>query len=204
MARGKVFARRTVKFLHTFTGLGLVGGLAAYMLVLWAGPPVTSLSEYAAMRTSLAAVSKWLIMPSMLGVIVSGLIAMALSFSYMEAPWAWLKLLSGVLVFEGSLGGIDGPAQATALLANQALAGEAAAAAAIAQGVKDEWIAFWTLLFLSAANIALATWRPKFKRRRQPKQTGPRESFWIQSPDEDSQQEPGTQKAGNPKKTLAG
>ena len=191
MARGKTFARRSVKFLHTFTGLGLVGGLAAYMLVLWAGPPVTSLSEYAAMRTSLAAVSKWLIMPSMLGVIVSGLIAMALNFSYMEAPWAWLKLLSGVLVFEGSLGGIDGPAQATALLSARALAGEVDAAA-LAAGVKDEWIAFWTLLFLSAANIALATWRPKFKRRRRP--DGPRNS--------DSDKE--SENAGKREESLAG
>jgi hypothetical protein len=171
MASGKTFARRTVKFLHTITGLGLVGGLAAYMIVLWAGPPVTAISEYAAMRASLAAVSKWLIMPSMLGVIVSGLIAMALNFSYMEAPWAWLKLLSGVLVFEGSLGGIDGPAQAAALLSAQALAGEIDAAT-LAAGIKNEWIAFWTLLFLSAANIALATWRPKFKRRRPQNRSG--------------------------------
>ena len=202
MSRGKTFTRRTVKFLHTFTGLGLVGGLAAYMLVLWAGPPVTSLSEYAAMRTSLAAVSKWLILPSMLGVVVSGLIAMALNFSYMEAPWAWLKLLSGVLVFEGSLGGIDGPAQATALLSAQALAGEVDAAT-LAAGIKDEWIAFWTLLFLSAANIALATWRPKFKRRQQPKPAGTDESFWVESPDGNTQTGTGGENAGNGKKSLA-
>ena len=44
------FTRRGVKFLHTVTGLGLVGGLAAYMLVLWSGPPVDSLDAYAAMR----------------------------------------------------------------------------------------------------------------------------------------------------------
>ncbi|MEE4173682.1 MAG: hypothetical protein V2I57_05465 [Xanthomonadales bacterium] len=204
MSRGKTFTRRTVKFLHTFTGLGLVGGLAAYMLVLWAGPPVTSLSEYAAMRTSLAAVSKWLIMPSMLGVIVSGLIAMALNFSYMEAPWAWLKLLSGVLVFEGSLGGIDGPAQATALLASQALAGEAEAAATIAAGVKNEWIAFWTLLFLSAANIALATWRPKFRRRRQPEPAGGGGSFWVETPEDNAQTGTSGENTGNREKTLAG
>jgi hypothetical protein len=161
------------------------------MLVLWAGPPVTSLSEYAAMRNSLAAVSKWLIMPSMLGVIVSGLLAMALNFSYMEAPWAWLKLLSGVLVFEGSLGGIDGPAQAAALLSAQALAGEIDAAT-LEAGIRNEWVAFWTLLFLSAANIALATWRPKFKRRRPPNQ--PRDK-------EDTANDDG---AGNPEETLAG
>ncbi|MEM1411857.1 MAG: hypothetical protein AAGH19_05805 [Pseudomonadota bacterium] len=155
-----------MKFMHTLTGLGLVGGLAAYMLVLWAGPEVTSVSEYAAMRESLAAVSKWLIMPSMLGVLVTGLAAMALHYSYMEAGWVWLKMLSGVLVFEASLGSIDGPAQAAVILSTRAVEGEIDAAA-LAAGVRDEWGAYWTLLFLAAANIALATWRPRFRRRKQ-------------------------------------
>lgn len=159
------FTRRGVKFLHTLTGLGLVGGLGAYMLVLWAGPGVESVEAYAAMRQSLAAVSKWLILPSMLGVILSGLLAMALNFRYMESPWVWLKLLSGVLVFEGSLGAVDGPAKSAAILSTRAVNGEIDAAA-LAAGVRDEWTGFWTLLFLSAANIALATWRPKFQSSR--------------------------------------
>jgi len=160
--KAQTFTRRGVKFLHTVTGLGLVGGLAAYMMVLWAGPDVTSVAEYAALRESLAVVSKWLILPSMLGVILSGLLAMALNFSYMESPWVWLKLLSGVLVFEGSLGSIDAPAQAAAELSRQVLAGEAEAAV-LAEGVKDAWVGWWTLLGLAVANIALATWRPKFR-----------------------------------------
>lgn len=151
-----------MKFLHTVTGLGLVGGLAAYMLVLWAGPEVSSVAEYAAMRESLAAVSKWLIMPSMLGVLVSGMIAMTLHFSYMEAPWVWAKLLSGVLVFEASLGSIDGPAKAAVIWSQRALKGEIDAAA-LAASVHDEWGAYWILLGLAVANIALATWRPKFR-----------------------------------------
>lgn len=176
------FFRRTVKFLHTVSGLGLVGGLAAYMLVLWAGPEVTSISEYAALRESLAALSKWLILPSMLGVVLSGLLAMGLNFNYMEAPWVWLKLLSGVLVFEGSIAGIDGPAQTAARLSAQARAGEIDAAA-LAEGVRDEWTAGWTLLFLAVANIALATWRPRFRRKRArgvatPKPSNERPSFW--------------------------
>ena len=156
------FTKRTVKFLHTVTGLGLVGGLAAYMLVLWAGPDVTTIDAYAAMRASLAAVSKWLIMPSMLGVLVTGLLAMALHYSYMEAGWVWMKMLSGVLVFEASLGSIDGPAKAAVILSERARAGEIDAAT-LAAGVRDEWGAYWTLLFLAVANIALATWRPKFR-----------------------------------------
>lgn len=162
------FAKRTTKFLHTVTGLGLVGGLAAYMLVLWAGPDVSALNEYAAMRQSLAAVSKWLIMPSMLGVIVSGLLAMALHYPYMESGWVWLKMLSGVLVFEASLGSVDGPAKAAVILSQKAQADEIDMAT-LAAGVRDEWGAFWILLGLAVANIALATWRPRFSRSRRRK-----------------------------------
>ncbi len=159
------FTRRSVKFLHTVTGLGLVGGLAAYMLVLWSGPGIDSLEAYAAMRESLATVSKLLILPSMTGVLVSGLMAMALNFSYMESPWAWLKLLSGVLVFEATLMSVDGPARSAAILSKRATEGEVDAAA-LAAGVRDEWGAYWVLLSLAVANIALATWRPRFRRRR--------------------------------------
>lgn len=159
------FTKRTVKFLHTVTGLGLVGGLAAYMLVLWAGPDVTSINEYAAMRQSLAAVSKWLIMPSMLGVIVSGLLAMALHYSYMESGWVWLKMVSGVLVFEASLGSVDGPAKAAVIFSQRAQAGEIDAVT-LAASVHDEWGAYWILLGLAIANIALGTWRPKFRSRK--------------------------------------
>lgn len=181
------FTKRSVKFLHTFTGLGLVGGLAAYMLVLWAGPEVDSLQAYAAMRESLAAVSRWLIMPSMLGVLITGLLAMALHFSYMEAPWVWLKMLSGVLVFEASIGSVDGPARAAVILSERAVAGEIDAAA-LAAGVHDEWGAFWALLFLSAMNVALATWRPKFRFARRPagsyRENVASSRFWKDEPSE--------------------
>lgn len=181
------FTKRSVKFLHTFTGLGLVGGLAAYMLVLWAEPGVDSVESYAAMRESLAAVSKWLIMPSMVGVLISGLLAMALHFSYMEAPWVWLKMLSGVLVFEASIGSVDGPARAAVILSERAVAGEIDAAA-LAAGVHDEWGAFWALLFLSAMNVALATWRPKFRFARRPagsyRENVASSRFWKDEPSE--------------------
>jgi hypothetical protein len=154
------FWKRLTKFMHTATSLGLVGGLAAYMLVLWAGPDVTSLAEYSAMRASLAAVSTWLIVPSMLGALVTGVVAMMLHAPFLEAPWVWFKALSGVLVFEASLASIDAPAQAAARLSASALNGEIDAVT-LASQVRDEWIAWWILLGLALANIALATWRPR-------------------------------------------
>ena len=74
--------RRLLKFLHTMSTIGITGGLAAYMLVLATGPPVESLEAYAAMRESLAMLSKWLIMPSMLIVVVSGLLPIAAHFPF--------------------------------------------------------------------------------------------------------------------------
>lgn len=155
------FWKRLVKFMHTVTGLGLVGGLAAYMIVLATGPDINTLDAYAAMRSSLALVSKWLLIPSMLGALVTGLLAMMLHYPFLEKPWVWLKALSGVLVFEASLGSIDAPAQNAARLSLQAVNGEIDAAL-LASQVRDEWTAWWILLALAVANIAIATWRPRF------------------------------------------
>jgi len=153
--------RRLLKFLHTMSTIGITGGLAAYMLVLATAPPVESLEAYAAMRESLAMLSKWLILPSMLIVVLSGLLAIAAHFPFAEAPWVWAKALAGILVFEATLLAIDGPAQQAARLSEKALAGEIAPAE-LAGLVSDEWGAWWILLALFTANVILAIWRPRF------------------------------------------
>ena len=153
--------RRLLKFLHTLSAIGLAGGLAAYMLVLSAAPDINSLDAYAALRASLVPVTKWLLMPSMLVVLVSGLLAMAVRPAFMEAPWVWVKALSGILIFEASLASIDAPIRAAAAASARAVAGEIDAAA-LAGLVRDEWGAWWMLLALAVANVGLAIWRPRF------------------------------------------
>lgn len=157
-----MFIRRSLKFLHTLTAIGLSGGLAAYMMVLAYGPAPQSLEQYAAMREALAVVSKWLLMPSMVGVLITGLLAMAAHYPYMEAPWVWVKAVSGILVFEATLGAIDAPAQRAARVTAQALNGELDVSQ-VATLVHNEWGAWWMVLALSGANVALAIWRPRFK-----------------------------------------
>lgn len=153
--------RRSFKFLHTMSSFGLAGGLAAYMMILAATPEVTSLEAHASLRASLAFVSKWLLLPSMMVCLVSGLIAMAVHFPFHDKPWVWVKALSGVLVFEATLAAIDGPAQEAARLTTRAVAGEIDPAT-LDSLIRDEWGAWWTLIALSAANVALAIWRPRF------------------------------------------
>lgn len=155
--------KRFMKFVHSASSIGLTGGLATYMLVLWAGPEITSLSEYSAMRESLAMVAKWLLVPSMMVVLVSGLWAMAIHYPYHEAPWVWLKALSGILIFEATLASIDSPSQAAAKAALSAVNGEIGPVR-LAELVRDEWGAWWMILFLNLANVALATWRPRFSK----------------------------------------
>lgn len=162
--------RRFFKFLHTMSSFGLAGGLAAYMFVLATTPEISTLEAHASLRASLAMVSKWLLLPSMVVCVVSGLIAMAVHFPFHDKPWVWAKALSGILVFEATLASIDAPAQQAAAATARAVAGEIDPAA-LATLVRDEWAAWWTLLALSAANVALAIWRPRFsldnrKRRR--------------------------------------
>ena len=156
--------RRLLKFLHTLGAIGYAGGLAAYMLVLTGAPEISSLNEYAALRASLVPVTVWLLMPSMLVTLVSGLLAMAINFSYQNAPWVWAKALSGILIFESTLMAIDGPTKAAASASARAVAG-VIDAEALSRLVEDEWGAWWALLGLAAANVALAIWRPRFGMR---------------------------------------
>ncbi|MFK8053993.1 MAG: hypothetical protein AB8F65_13585 [Woeseiaceae bacterium] len=156
-----------MRFLHTITGLGMLGGLVAYIMVLMVAPDITSIDEHLALRTSLSFVSNWLILPSMLLVLVTGLLAMALNNVYMSAPWVWAKALSGVLVFEATLASIDAPAD-RALIAVQKAAAGTLDAQELSTLVHDEFVAWWILVGLGVANTAVGVWRPKFgqKRRR--------------------------------------
>lgn len=155
--------RRFLKLLHTFGAIGLVGGLGAYMLILGTGPGPEVVPEHAALRQSLAMLSKWLIVPSLLGVILSGVLSMAVHHPFQDKGWVWAKLLSGLLIFESSLATIDGPARRAAEVAERARLGEIDAAS-MAALINDRWGAWWVLLVLFFANVVLGIWRPRFSR----------------------------------------
>lgn len=153
-----------MKFLHTIGAIGLAGGLSTFMLVLATGPDIHDLGAYAALRTSLDAVSNWIIVPSMALVTTSGLLAMAVHHPFQNMLWVWIKALSGVLIFEATLGSIDAPARRAAEAAARAAAGEIRVSE-LATLVEDKWVAWWVLLFLAAANVVFAIWRPRFRAR---------------------------------------
>jgi uncharacterized membrane protein len=159
--------RRLLKALHTLGAIGFMGGLAA-ILVLVANTAVEPTASFAAVRNGIALVNKWLLTPSLLIVLVSGLLAIAATDAYKDAGWAWMKALLGVVTFEGTLLTIVGSGRKAAEQAAAAVSGQADAMTQVSALLRTEWGAVWLMLGLGLVNIVLAIWRPRFTRRRSP------------------------------------
>jgi hypothetical protein len=155
-------ARKTLKILHTLGAFGFTGGVLAYMLLAEYGPAPAPTQEFADVRAAIYFATRWIVTPSMLFVAISGLLAMAVHHPFQNALWVWLKALSGLLVLEAVLASVDGPARRAAKAAADAVNGDITAAA-LEKAVIDHWGALWALLVLSAANVILGIWRPRFR-----------------------------------------
>ena len=137
-------------------------GLAA-CLVINLTTDLSSPVEFLAARHIFGSIARYVLVPAMGVVAVSGLIALAATRGYRDAGWAWLKALLGLNV-----------AVATLLLAGSAgnhgeiLATVSAADLATLQHMlRSERITLWLLVVLVVVNVVLAVWRPKltFKAR---------------------------------------
>lgn len=156
--------RKTLKFLHTLAAIGFMGALAALIVMHASLPEPTELEQFAALRTAMGAVAKWLLLPSMGLVLVSGLLALIPTPAFQEAGWVWAKLATGILIFEGTLAYVQGPMEAAADRARRALDGELAVAE-LGRTLQPEWGSFWVILAVATANVVLGVWRPRFLRR---------------------------------------
>ncbi len=155
--------KQCLKFLHELAAIGVLGALAAH-LILVASAPELSLAEYAALRAGVAAIAKYLLLPSLMAVLVSGLLAMAAHRPFLDMRWVWIKAALGIVMFEGTLGAVQSTAARAAELAARAAAGSGDPSL-LAEILRREWIGLWTIVALALANIALAVWRPRFSRR---------------------------------------
>lgn len=154
---------KILKTLHEIGAVGVVGSFAAY-IVLVATAPTQSLVAYAAVREGIAAIAKWLLVPSLGVVLISGLLAIAANRAYANAAWAWVKALLGVSMFEGTLLTVGAGARHAAELSAAAAAGQSDPAQ-LAEVLHSEWSTLWVLLSLSIVNILLAVWRPRLTRQ---------------------------------------
>ena len=161
---GRRVMRKFLKLLHTLGGIGLTGALFVQMLMLQNMPPVDSLQAYAAARGQMGLVAQYVLFPALAMVLVSGLLSMAWTDAFHGAGWVWAKLALGIVVFEGTLIAIQGPAKREAALAAAALLGEVDPAQ-LGLTASAEWQSTLVVLGVAIANVVLGVYRPKFSRK---------------------------------------
>lgn len=150
--------RRFLKFLHTIGAIGFMGSMACMLVLLALAPPATSGAAYATISAALGALATWIFLPALALTLISGLLAIAFTTAYHNAGWAWIKLATGVLTFEGFI------------RAQGAIQADAARAAGHADGaplggvLQAEAHTLWLLLAVALVNVALGIWRPRLTR----------------------------------------
>jgi hypothetical protein len=156
--------RRILKILHELGAIGVLGAIASCLVLVATAP--TDPVAYASLRQSIVRVHDWVLLPSLLAVLVSGLLAIAATPAYKDAGWAWLKALLGLAMFEGSLLTIVASGKQAATHAAALASGTAEAATPLADALRTEWGGLWVMFAISLANVVLGVWRPRFRRRR--------------------------------------
>jgi hypothetical protein len=154
--------RRLLKFLHEVAAVGVIGAFAASLL-LAATAPANSLVAYAAVRAGIAAIAKWLLVPSLALVLITGLLAIAVNRAFHNAGWAWFKALLGISMFEGTLLTVAATARRAAELSQAAVSGHGDPAE-LARVLHTERGGTWVLMSVAVVNIVLAVWRPRLTR----------------------------------------
>ncbi len=143
--------------------VGVLGSLASLLVLGATAPPRTALAGYVAVRAAMAAVSTWVFLPALGLSLMAGLLAIAVNRAYHNAGWAWAKLATGVLLFEGGLQGVQGPMRDEAERSAAALAGSVDPAT-LAASVGTDRAALWVLFAVATLNVAFGIWRPKLTR----------------------------------------
>ena len=62
--------RKLLKFLHTLGAIGFAGAIAAQLVLVSISPEPADLAGYALLREGIAAISTWVLVPSMAAVVV--------------------------------------------------------------------------------------------------------------------------------------
>lgn len=142
--------RRLLKFLHSVGAAGLMGAAAALAVVLIVAQAAPEASGQ--IVVPMARVAAWVIGPSILLTVFTGLLAMVVHPPFQDAGWVWAKAATGILVLQAGLH-VMGPMQAQA--------NRAAPPDGSAPHFAAEINTLWLLLAVSVANIALGVWRPR-------------------------------------------
>ena len=160
--------KKLMKFGHSMTAITFLGSV----VVLWVfhqqlPSPSEALDVYVAQRHVMARIASLVLMPSLLISLLFGMASMAVVPGFHSAPWAWAKLVTTVLMLEGSLLGIQSPIQREADRAAAALS-DATLVDGLAMKLDAEQWSLVLIGFVATVNVALGVWRPQFRSRATP------------------------------------
>jgi hypothetical protein len=158
--------KNLVKLMHYAGLVGLAGGVLI-ALVLADTVDATSPGRSATVHAAVAHVGATVIVPSMVIVLLSGMLLVVARPQLIGARWVWLKAVLGLI-----LGGVVLLALQPALRAAAAMAADGAlgerAMGSLAAVVGAEVRAATITLVLVVAAAVVAIWRPRLGRRRAP------------------------------------
>lgn len=152
----KLTALRTIKLLHELGSVGLMGGVAAILVLRHKAPGLGS-DGFVATCHTVDQLHRLLVVPSMLVCVFSGFASMMVHRPYWNALWAWAKAASGIVVLNFNF-------RMQNLARGLTDAETLASRAALVEGLHKEAIGLWVLVVVSALNIVVGIWRPRFRR----------------------------------------
>jgi hypothetical protein len=152
-----------LKFLHLVAAIGFAGALAVSILLAATVDESTGTS-FAAGRRAIATVASTITLPSMVLLVVTGLLLMVRQPAFMEARWAQIKALIGLLVTGIVLLVVQPAVTRMGGLAQAAIEGSPVRGWALTT-TRVELIGGAACLVLCLAAVALAVWRPALRRR---------------------------------------
>lgn len=151
--------RKFSKGIHSVASAGLIGGLACYMLLLVVNVPADA-AAYAQMRSTILVISYWVIVPSLIVCIVTGLFSMLVHHPFQDKGWVWIKAALGFLLFKGVLATVYEKAALGAEYSQDIITGEATVDM-LERAVAYEWSTLIVLMLVAVANIYFGIWRPR-------------------------------------------
>lgn len=137
-----------------------MGAVVALAILLSIAPASPAAAGYLPIVSAASTMAAWIIGPSVVLTVISGLLSMAATPAFQNAGWVWAKAATGILVLQAGLH-VIGPIQAEAQRAASAAesGGDPSGAARL---LEAEINTLWVLLAVSVANVALGVWRPRF------------------------------------------
>jgi uncharacterized membrane protein len=148
-----------LKLLHLVAAIGYVGALAVLLLLSLTADDSTALAFAAARRTTLT-IAQTIGLPSLVLLLLTGMLLTTTQPALLEARWLWAKALLGMLVGGIALLVVQPAVMRAAALAQMSLDGSPSFRS-LEAALGTERIGVGINLLLCLAAMALAVWRPR-------------------------------------------